>query len=176
MSVSNREVLIRVACVLAITLTFICAGPLIQVVLVGVISVCYDALSGATLATGWMTALTPRSVWSTIGPLAAGAGLTGLITGVCDAIFGRVNSRTMLVISLVLALVSLILFIISLPLAIDLYVHLHARVPDLNAVWIFVAIQRLCFVASMMACWKLFDVVRGRPPTQTPAAGSLAPA
>jgi hypothetical protein len=91
--------------------------------------------------------------------------LTITLTFVC------VGPFTMLVVSLVMVLASLILFILALPLFIELYVHLHARYPDLYALWSHVAIQRFCFVVSMMVCWKLIDIVRGK----TPAAGSLAP-
>jgi hypothetical protein len=82
----------------------------------------------------------------------------------------------MLVISLVLALASLVFFMIWLPFALDLHFHhfhLSAADPDPTAIWLTVAlVQRFCFVASMMACWKLIDVVR----CKKPAAGSVAPA
>jgi hypothetical protein len=154
-----------IARVLAVTLTFVCVGPLIQIV-------CYAILSGAAGLVDWIIGLSlpigrPALIWFTVW-----AGLTGLIAGVCDAMAGRVKARTMLVVSLVMALADLILFMwILAPMFISLYVHLHARDPDPMALWLPVATRLFCFVVSMMACWKLIDIVRSK----TSAAGSLTP-
>jgi hypothetical protein len=169
--VPSWEVLIGVARVLAITLTFVCIGPLIQIALVRILFACYDAISGTTeWGRAWMINMSPRFIGWTLGPLAAGAGFTGLIAGFYGAIFGRVNVRTMLVISLILALTELIFFIwIKAPLLIDLYFHLYARKPE--GLWLSASIYRFCYVVSMMACWKVIDIVRGR----ILAVGSLTP-
>jgi hypothetical protein len=171
--VLSRESLIRVARVFAITLTFVCAGPLIQLVLVGILIIGLAIVSGAGDATGWIIGLTARFIWPTLISLAVGAGITGLITGVYDAACVRVNARTMLIISLVVALAGLSLFVWRSASVLISVLNSHPK-----ALWGFlwpVVFQRVCFVVSMMACWKLIDIVRGRTSVQTPAAGSFAP-
>jgi hypothetical protein len=99
--VPSREILIRAGRVFAITLTFVCLGPLIQFALVGILLIGFAGLSGAGDAIGWMIGLSARFFWSTLMSLAVGSGLTGLLTGVYDAAFVRVNASTMLAISLI---------------------------------------------------------------------------
>src|SRR5262249_12234872 len=119
----------------------------------------------------WL-ALRPLAFWlGFTGQLAPWVGLTGLIAGVYDAIFGRVNARTMLVISLVVALASLLFVLWKIQQAMDLYAHVGARELDLKGLWSRVAIELFSFLVSVMACWKLIDVMRGK----TPAAKGLAP-
>jgi hypothetical protein len=166
--VSVREISIRVARVFAIVVTFVFIGTLIQfaILLIG-----FALLSGLTedvLATDFLIGLHKQLIWPTLISLAYWAGLTGLIAGACDAIFGRVNARTMLVISLVMVLVGLGLFLWrSTPMLMRLFDS-----SPIYALFFLVpfAIDRFLFVVSMMACWKLVNIVRGK----TPAAGSLA--
>jgi hypothetical protein len=181
--VTGWEILVRVARAFAITLTFVYIGALLEFALQEILFMGYGSLSGSGEATrGWTNNLSERIIWLALrplafwvgfsGPLALWVGLTGLIAGVYDAIFGRVNARTMLVISLVVALASLIFVMWTTPRAMDLYAHLHARELDLKAVWSRVAIAHFCFLVSVMACWKLIDIVRGKTP---PAARGLTP-
>jgi hypothetical protein len=170
--VSVREISIRVARVVAIGLTYAFIGTLIQLAAMEILFFGFVVLSGLTedgLATDFLIGLHKQLIWRTLISLAYWAGITGLITGVCDAIFGRVNARTMLVISLVMMLVGLGPFLWrSTPMLMRLFDS------SPKAAWVFLvplAIDGFFFVVSMMACWKLVDVVRGK----TPAAGSLAP-
>jgi hypothetical protein len=157
--VSGPRISPRIVRVLAMMLMFVCAGTLIQFALEAILSFVWDK----------------RFVWPTVMPIAEGAGLTGLVTGVYDASYDRVDARTMLVISLVMLLAALILILWMFASAVFrsgfggevilfflflgfLLVHLFRSVVSL-----------MCFVVSMMACWKLIDVARDR----IPAAGRL---
>jgi hypothetical protein len=173
-----REISIRVVRVFAIVLTFAFVGTLIQFAIVAVLSR-FFAVYSSFMEDVWL-ALISTAVW---------AGLTGLIAGVYDAVFGRVNARAMLVISLVVTLVSLGLFVwISAPLLMPLLMLLFESGPKAfesgakaaaesgakaaaRLLVVVSAIDSCIFVVSMMACWKLIDLVRGR----TPAAAGLAP-
>jgi hypothetical protein len=78
----------------------------------------------------------------------------------------------MLAVSLIAALAGLSLFMWrSAPVLIGVF-NSHPE-----ALWGIiwpVVFQRVCFVVSMMACWKLIDLARGRTPARTPASGGLA--
>jgi hypothetical protein len=174
--VSVREISIRVARVVAIGLTYAFIGSLIQFASVKILLIGYAVLlSGLTediLATTFLFFLAGQPILPTSMSLAYGTGLTGLIAGVCDAIFGRVNARTMLVISLVMVLVSLGLGLrSSAPMLMNLFGSTTASSDAMRFFLVPLAIDRFFFVVSMMVCWKLVDIVRGK----TPAAGSLAP-
>jgi hypothetical protein len=160
--VPSRQILIRSAQVSAIALTFACVGPLIELALLLIALIGHVALTGITVAPPFAIGLTLRQgfIQPLLIPVAVEAGLTGLLAGVCDAVFGRVNVRSMLVISLVVVFVD---FVFLVPLLIR---------SAGEVVWVILvstAIQCVCFVVAMMACWKLIDVARDR----IPAAGRL---
>jgi hypothetical protein len=174
----SYQPLTRIARMFVVVLFFLCAGPLIQLAMAAILMVCYvvlsageDLFSGETL--GWLVHFIDlhgrRLLWPTLVSLAPLAGLTGLIAVIWDTMFVRVTARIMLVISLIMALAALILFVWrSAPVLIDAFDR------DPGAAWSFLApvlIQRFCYVLSMMVCWKLVDLVRGK----APAARSLAP-
>jgi hypothetical protein len=151
------------------SLTFACIGPAIQAALEAILTVCYLVLSGWGDDVRFTAGIAPRFLWQMVVFAALTAGITGLIAGICETLFGRLNARGMFAVSLVIPFALVTLLIATMP-------AFRAVIASGNshAVWIFLgptAIALLSFVASMMACWKLIAIVRGK----TPAAGSLAP-
>jgi hypothetical protein len=167
--VPGQRFSIRVVRVFVITLIFVCAGTLIELALWATLSVGYAVLRDA------------RSTWPTVASIggtlmwnAEWAGLTGLVTGIYDTSYDRVDARTMLVISLVMVLAALILV---------LWLSVSALVssPSLDPILFFLflgsllvglfksVLSLMCFAVSMIACWKLIDIARDR----IPAAGRL---
>jgi hypothetical protein len=154
---------------LIMTLTFACVGPAIQGALEAILTVCYLLFSGWDDEVHFTVGLAPRFLWQMFAFAAVTAGITGLIAGICEILFGRLNARGMFAVSLVIPVALVTLLIVTMP-------AFRAVIGSGNshAVWIFLgptAIVLLSFVASMMACWKVIDIVRGK----TPAAGSFAP-
>jgi hypothetical protein len=151
------------------TLTFVGIGPLIQGALEAALTACYLVCSGWGGETHFTVGIAPRFLWQMFAFAAVTAGVTGLIAGICETVFGRLNARGMFAVSLVVPFALLTLLIATVPAF-----RAVAGSGNAHAVWIFLgptAIVLLSFVASMMVCWKLIDKVRGR----APVAGSLAP-
>jgi hypothetical protein len=110
------------------------------------------------------------------------AGLTGLVAGIYDTSYDRVDARTMLVISLVMVLAALIL-VLWLSVSALVGGSLYVSSPRLDQPILFFlllgsllvglvfnsVVSLMCFAVSMMACWKLIDIARDR----IPAAGRL---
>jgi hypothetical protein len=190
--------------VFVIALTFFCVGALIETVLWAIALFCWAAsmfclvffLTGATNRVGDARLVSDLTydfirhglfldllVWAM-----AWAGLTGLIAGIYEMLFGRTNARVMLDISFAIAFARLILSIVVGALSAANVGHNldHGSVylgPIVTSVglamkfganfllWVLgiSAAESFCFVASMMACWKLIDIARDR----IPAAGRL---
>jgi hypothetical protein len=174
--VSSREFLIRVARAFAVALFFLCAGPLVEFAVTAMLMAGYAVFSaGDALFSGetyerivnFIALYGGRLLWPTLVSLAPLAGLTGLLAGTYGSMFGRVNARAMLAVSLVVALTALAVFVWrSAPVLSGLFDR------DPSAVWFFlqpVLTRLFCFVVSMMACWKLIDIARDR----IPAVGRL---
>jgi hypothetical protein len=149
------------------TLIFVCAGTLIQLALWTTLSFGYAVLRDARST--WPAVTAGTLMWN-----AEWAGLTGLVTGIYDASYDRVDARTMLVISLVMVLAALILLL-------WLSASALVRGPSLEPILFFLflaavliglfnsVVSLMCFAVSMMVCWKLIDIARDR----IPAAGRL---
>jgi hypothetical protein len=150
-------------------LTFICVGPLIQMILQAMLTVCYLAYTGIGNGTYWTTGIAPQFTGQVLTVAMVMSFLTGLIAGIWERLFGRIRARAMFVISLVHPYslwLALAWFMPSLWSGI--------RSGNMQVYSLFfapAAIAFLSFVASMMACWKLIDIVRGKSPARdkTPA-------
>ena len=144
---SDRDLLVRVTRGFAVALAFLCIGTLVPMAFIVFIVV--DSREEIHPAAGMAIVLWTLAFMTTM------AGLTGLIAGLCEALFGRISARATFVISSAGA---------SAPLTLQIVTgRMHA--------WNFwgTIILLLCYLTSMMACWKLIDITRGR----IPAAGSL---
>jgi hypothetical protein len=138
----------------AVALAFLCVGSLIQEALIfGVIVVAIPQPFGASLSIAWKSSAT----------IALFAGPTGLIAGVWEGLFGRISARAAFVISSLIASAHLVLWITVL-------LVYRPPLPGGNDAWAvsiflgFAAVLFLSFLPSMMACWKLIDVVRDKIP------------
>jgi hypothetical protein len=161
--------LTRVMRLFIMILTFLCVGPAIQGALEAMLTICYLTFSGWDDDIHWTVGIAPRFLWQTLAFTAVTAGFTGLLAGVCEILFGRLNARVMFAVSLVMPFALVVLLIVTMP-------AFRAIIGsgNIRAVWIFLGpttIALLSFVASMMSCWKLIDIVTDK----TPADESLAP-
>jgi hypothetical protein len=149
---------LRAMRVLAVTLTFLSAGPLIQGALQAIFIMCLLAVG---IRCGPLWQLTTTTVIM--------AGLTGLIAGICEMLFGRINARVMFVISSVIPSTLVILWIVFLP---PFWTATNAGNADtLSLSFGRTTIVLLCFVVSMTACFKITETLWG----SAPVIGELPP-
>ncbi len=172
--VPGQRFSIRIARIFAMTLIFVCAGTLIQFAVLTILFFGYAVLRDAPLAGPTLTSTTAEALSLT----AEWAGLTGLVTGVYDATYDRVDARTMLVISLVMAFASLILTLLAAFAASSTFLGVFGYplnfvffllLPAMMMSSLALPLNVIGSVVSMMACWKLIDIARDR----IPAAGRL---
>jgi hypothetical protein len=161
--VSDRRLSKRAMRLLVITLTFLCVGPAVQTALEAAVIVCYLVYVGDVIH--WIVDTAPRFVWRMPAFTAVPATLTGLIAGICEMSFGRINARGMLAISFVIPLVGTLLWISPFPWT-AILPFFRSLFVDPNAFRVFVWLLTLLlsFVAAMMACWKIAVMVRGKTP------------
>jgi hypothetical protein len=139
--------------VLVVTLTFLCAGSLIYTAL------SWISLRGLFVLThrDWIGISDLPGLWAGLMAAAALTGPVGLIAGICEILFGQTNARAVFVISLVVFSAALIPGLIHwlgepaemILLAIDYMLGL-------------VTTGILSFVLSILACWKLIEIMRRR--------------
>jgi hypothetical protein len=162
--VFNRVFLTHAMRLFIITLTFLCAGPPILMAL----NVCYRAISGIDSGIDWTVGMASQFTWQLVTMLMAFAGLTGLIAGICEMLFGRITARAVLAISLVHPF-SLVVYIRLMP-PLSNFIS-TGKSGALRIFAVPLAIGLLSFVASMISCWKITEVVWSR----TSAAGGHSP-
>jgi hypothetical protein len=147
-----NAVLTHSARLFAVVLTFVCIGSLVQLALEAVLLIFCMLLSG----TAGIGAVALQLMWTMSMVYPAMAGLTGVIVGVCEIKFDRGSAWVMLAISLLVALPGLVQSAMTL----NYLFHREAGVA-----WSFFGadgIMRVSFLASMMACWKMNEMERGR--------------
>ncbi len=162
--VPGQRISIRI---FAMTLIFVCAGTLVQSALYAISLFGYAVLGAARFAVPALT-----SIAETLPLMAEGACLTGLVTGVYDATYDRVEVRSMLVISVGMAFLPLIVFLLLWVSALIDGSDNPMNLISLLLEWcnpFVVAVRMTGFVVSMMACWIMIDIARDR----IPAAGRL---
>jgi len=166
----------------AITLLFLFIGPLIEIALSAISLVCYLALLGgldAVYAIQWMIHFNMIRVapglltWRLLMPLlvsyAARAGFVGLIVGICDMLFGRLSVWLMLALSIATGMVWRAWVLLA---TWNLIPRFDSTADVLRMRIAPEVIVSLCFIASMMLCWEMIEIVRGK----TPAVKGLPPA
>lgn len=153
--VPGRQILVRLARLFAITLTFVSVGPPILMTL----EVCYSAISA--IANGWTFNIASQFTWQLATMLMGCAGLTGLIGGICEMLFRRINARTMFAISLVNPFSLIICYLLLPPL---LNFTSTGKIDALQTFAVPLAIGLLSFAASMLSCWKITEMAWGKTP------------
>jgi hypothetical protein len=172
-SIPGRRILVRVARVFAISVTFVCAGPLILMALYfgigAILHLCYDVaiLRNGSKFADWLATVSSAITWQLVTMFMAWAGPTGLIAGICEMLFGRINGRAMAAISL-LSPSSLFVWYLFLP-PLQNFIS-TGRTEALLTFAPSLAFLLFCVVCGI-SCWKITEAVWAR----TPAAGSLAP-
>ena len=149
------DLLMRVMRGLVIALAFLCVGSLIQAALI----IGYLVVSGEI---NQPVGISPSFAWRSLAIIVFFAGPTGLIAGVWEMLFGRIRARAAFVISSLVASAHLVLVLL-------IYRPALPGGNDTRALWSFLgfetaAVLFLSFLAGMMACWKLIDIVRGKTP------------
>jgi hypothetical protein len=145
-----------------VTLCFVCAGPVIQAVVEGLLTISVLVLSGGA-EVHWSRGIAPQFVREMLVSSAVASGLTGLLAGSCEMAFGPLSAGGRFAVSLVVPAAVLALLIATVPAFTDVVLS-----GNLRAVVIFLgptAIAGLSFVVSMTACFRLTGMLTaGRPP------------
>jgi hypothetical protein len=152
--VSNRGLSMRVMRGLAVALVFLCIGSLIQTALI----------FGYLVVSGEVIRDAPSFAWRLLALITLAAGPTGLIAGVWETLFGRISARATFVISAIVAFAHLILWIAVLLISRPPLPGGNNMQAVLTLLWLL-AVLLLSFLAAVMACWKMIDIVRGKTPT-----------
>ena len=161
--VSDRRFSRRAMRLLIVTLTFLCIGPAVQTVLEAAVIVCYLVYAGDV--THWIVGTAPHFVWRMPVFTAVPATLTGLIAGICEMLFGRINARGMLAISFIIPLAGTLLWVSPFSwTAILPFFRSPLIDPNAFRVFLWLLTLLLSFVAAMMACWNIAVMVRGKTP------------
>lgn len=143
-----------------VTLTFACAGPVIQAVAEAALTSGSLLLSGAEVH--GIRGIAPGYLAQMLLSSAVASGVTGIVAGLCEMGFGPLTAGAMVGVSLMVPAVLLALLIATVPPFTDVVMS-----GNLGAVFIFLGptvISAASFVASMMACFKLTGILAGRIP------------
>ena len=141
-----------------VTLTFLCAGPVIQGATEALLTAASLLVSGEEVH--WVRGIAPRFVGEMAVFSGGASAATGLLAGVCEMWFGPLGARGMLAVSLVVPAALLALLFATVPPFREVVAS-----GDVDAVRIFLgptAIAGVSFVVSMMACSALAGAVTGR--------------
>ncbi len=148
--VSSRKFLTRVMRATVLALAFLCVGSVILMASAAVLVVCAIAFAEGVNPMPEAISIARDWAWPVLIGTASLAGVTGLLAGIYEALFGRPNTWMILIISsLVVSSESLIVEIV--------------RNGSIRITWMDLASQavRLLSVGSgMVACWKMIGMVR----------------
>jgi hypothetical protein len=159
--VSDRAFLIRAARASTLALAILCVGTVIQIALMAILTTCYVVVMQVIDPMPLVVGLASNWASRMLMPVGAMAGLTGLMAGIYEMLFGQTNARVILVASSVVSFTPLILHMVTTG---------SVEVPRI--ILATQALILLWFVASMMASWTVIQMMRPK----TPATEGLPPA